>query len=72
MRKFIVVVASVLMIGAAHAGSYQDALKQCGAEWRASSERAQVQKGQGRDAWNKYRADCTKRVGWTNKSGKKS
>lgn len=52
------------------AGSYQDAMRQCGAEWRQSEARKKVQEDEnadGRAAWNAFRAECTRRVGWENK-----
>lgn len=52
------------------AGSYQDAMRQCGAEWRSSEARKKIQDDEnadGRAAWNAFRAECTRRVGWTNK-----
>lgn len=47
------------------AGTYQDAMRTCGAEWRQSDARTHVAKGEGAKAWNAFRAECTKRVGWT-------
>lgn len=43
---------------------YRDAVKACGAEWRASDARKQVQKGEGRAAWNTFRAECVTRQGY--------
>lgn len=50
--------------------SYQDVLKLCGAEWRASDERKAVVKGQGQKAWNDYRAKCVKDKGYVTKRGR--
>lgn len=57
------------------AGSYQDAMRQCGAEWRLSEARKKIQDDEnadGRAAWNAFRAQCTRRVGWTNKGKTKT
>lgn len=48
-------------------GTYTDALRQCGAEWKASEQRKSVAKGQGMAAWQTFRAECVKRVGYTSK-----
>jgi hypothetical protein len=52
---------------AQNAGTYAEAMKTCGAEWRASEQRKAVKKGEGAAAWNTFRAECTKRVGYTSK-----
>jgi len=63
--KSIMLVALFLSLaGSAHAGSYIDAMKACGAKWRASEERKHVEKGQGTVEWNKYRKTCTAEIGW--------
>lgn len=49
------------------AGTYRDAMKTCGTEWRASDQRKSVKKGEGATAWNAFRAECTKRVGYEKK-----
>lgn len=54
------------------ANTYIDALRTCGAEWKASDARKAVAKGEGVAAWNAYRAECVKRVGYTTKRGKAS
>lgn len=51
-------------------GSYTDALRQCGAEWKASDTRKATPKGEGMKAWQTFRAECVKRVGWTSKRAK--
>ena len=48
--------------------SYQDLLKTCGAEWRASDQRKAAAKGTGQAEWNKFRADCVKRHGYVTKA----
>lgn len=70
MTKFATITAIALfaMIGAANAGTYAEAMKQCGGEWRASDARKQVKKGEGRAAWNAFRKECTARVGYTKKA----
>lgn len=40
---------------------YSDAVTVCGAEWR---ERTDKQTNKGRDAWNAFRAECVKRLGF--------
>jgi hypothetical protein len=47
--------------------SYQELLKVCGAEWRASEQRKAVTKGEGQKAWNTYRAECVTRHGYVPK-----
>lgn len=62
--------ALTLTSSLASAGSYQDAMRQCGAEWRQSDARKKIQDDEnadGRAAWNAFRAECTRRVGWENK-----
>lgn len=49
------------------AGTYQDAMKTCGAEWKASDQRKSVVKGERAKAWNAFRKECTQRVGYTKK-----
>lgn len=75
MFKIMLTVAAMLVFAGvaqaqeatANAGTYQDAMRTCGAEWRASEARKAVQKGQGNAAWQAFRAECTKRVGYTTK-----
>jgi hypothetical protein len=67
MRKIMIVAAFVLVSGNAFAGTYLDAMRQCGTEWKASSQRAQVKKGEGMAAWQAFRKECTERVGWESK-----
>ncbi len=69
----VVVLAALCSIKPANAesaGTYRDAVKQCGAEWKNSDARKAVQKGQGRQAWQDFRRDCVKRVGYVTKKGK--
>lgn len=47
--------------------TYTDALRTCAAEWKASDQRKAVKKGEGMAAWQTFRAECTKRVGYTSK-----
>lgn len=47
--------------------TYTDALRKCGAEWKASNDRKAVAKGHGMEAWQAFRAECVKRVGYTSK-----
>jgi hypothetical protein len=71
MRKLIWVagfIAAFAVPQYANAGTYQDAMRQCGTEWRASEARKAVKKGEGAAAWNAFRAECTKRVGWEKKA----
>ena len=68
MRKIIMLTALfVSLAGSANAGTYLDAMKACGAEWKSSDQRKQVRKGDGMAAWQAYRKECTARVGWTKK-----
>lgn len=68
MKKVIYAVAFATLLAApAIAGTYVDALRQCGQEWRASDARKQVKKGEGTAAWNTFRAECVKRVGYESK-----
>lgn len=75
MTKIAMVVLAVLVFaGVAQAqevaqatGTYADAMRTCGAEWRASEARKAVKKGEGNAAWQAFRAECTKRVGYTTK-----
>lgn len=53
------------------AGTYRDAMKTCGTEWRASEARKSVTKGEGAKAWNAFRAECVKRVGYEKKARNK-
>jgi hypothetical protein len=68
------VLSSALILGAIHAKAesnpqtYADAMRQCGAEWRASEQRKSVAKGEGNAAWQAFRKECTARVGYTKKS----
>lgn len=72
MIKLITAVALfVSLANVAHAGSYIDAMRACGAEWKASDARKQVKKGEGGPAWQAFRKECTARVGWE-KKGKKT
>ena len=63
-----VIVLAATYAKAESAGTYRDALKQCGQEWRASDARKSVEKGKGREAWNAFRKDCVTRVGYQRKS----
>lgn len=47
--------------------SYTDALRVCGAEWKASDARKAVPKGQGRDAWQAFRKECIARTPYQRK-----
>lgn len=51
----------------APSNTYTDALRTCAAEWKASDQRKAVKKGEGMAAWQTYRAECVKRVGYTSK-----
>lgn len=64
-----VVAVSLAITGAATAGTYADAMKQCGAEWKASDTRKSTPRGEGAKAWQTFRAECTKRVGYDTKKG---
>lgn len=68
MRK-IIMVATLLVLSAvsASAGTYLDAMRTCGAEWKASDARKGVAKGEGMAAWQAFRKECTARVGWEKK-----
>lgn len=71
-KLYTVMVAALVLVctnmaKADPAGTYTDALRTCGAEWRASDQRKQVEKGHGQEAWNKFRAECVARVGYTSK-----
>lgn len=66
----LVVSCSAIVAHGQEALSYRDAVKACGAEWRASDERKAVQKGEGQKAWNAFRAVCVKRVGYVSKRSK--
>lgn len=44
--------------------SYRDAVKACGAEWRASDAKKAVAKGEGRKAWSEFRAKCVTDKGY--------
>lgn len=66
------VASSLLILGAVcakaeGAGTYSDAMRQCGKEWRASDARKSVSKGQGAAAWQAFRKECTTRVGYAKK-----
>lgn len=68
MIKSFMVAAMVLgFIGVAHAGTYADAMKTCGAEWKASEARKAVTNGNGGPAWQAFRKECTARVGYEKK-----
>lgn len=54
-------------VPSAHAGTYLDALRQCGSEWKQSDQRKQTKKGEGMQAWQAYRKECVDRVGYTSK-----
>jgi len=69
-KLFTIVALSLALTGVANAGTYTDALRECGAKWRASDERKAVKKGEGMAAWQTYRATCTKAVGWESKRGR--
>lgn len=71
MKTLIVALFAILVSSNAFAATYQEAVKQCGTEWKASEERKNVVKGEGRAAWNTFRAACVKRVGYETKKGKK-
>jgi hypothetical protein len=43
---------------------YRDALRQCGAEWKASEARKAVAKGEGAKAWQDFRKKCVEDNGW--------
>lgn len=43
---------------------YSDAVKACGVDWKASPERAKVEKGHGSQAWNDFRAKCVTDKGY--------
>lgn len=67
MRTIIITAAlalATIVNTAAIAGSYRDALKACGEEWRASEQRKGVKKGEGAEAWRAFRTECTRRIGW--------
>ena len=68
-KLFTVIMLSLALSSVAHAGTYTDALKACGAEWRASEARKAVKTGEGNAAWQTFRKECTRRVGWDSKSG---
>lgn len=68
MRKLIIIaVLAIVSMGSANAGTYIDALKSCGTEWKVSDARKGVKKGEGMAAWQMFRKECTQRVGWTKK-----
>lgn len=70
MRKIIWPVAFVLAFAIptlANAGTYAEAMKTCGAEWKASETRKAVKKGEGAAAWQAFRKECTTRVGYEKK-----
>lgn len=72
-RKSIMLIALFVSIsGAAHAGTYLDAMRTCGAEWKSSDQRKEVKKGEGMVAWQAFRKECTARVGWDSKKKKAS
>lgn len=61
-------IAGALCAKAESTGTYADAMRQCGAEWKASDARKAVTKGHGRVAWQAFRKECTQRVGYQRKS----
>lgn len=63
----VAIVSTLALPSIASAGTYQDAMRACGAEWRASEARTHVKKGEGAAAWNAFRKECTARVGWERK-----
>lgn len=70
------VASSLLILGAVCAkaetvNTYRDAMRQCGAEWKASDARKSVAKGEGRAAWQAFRKECTQRVGYVKRSRSK-
>lgn len=70
MRKLIWIagfLAAFAVPQIAHAGTYADAMRQCGAEWKASEARKAVKKGEGAAAWQAFRKECTARVGYEKK-----
>ena len=73
MTKLFATILALAIIGnvhAANAGTYNEAVKTCGAEWKASPERAKVEKGHGTEAWQAFRKGCVAKIGWESKSGK--
>lgn len=79
MKSLILAVlfASVFCAGLANAQdattnaapSYTDVIRTCGAEWRGRSDKAT---NTGRDAWNKFRAECVTRKGFVSKRNRAS
>lgn len=49
---------------AKQAPSYGAVLATCGAQWKASEARKAVPKGEGRTAWNVFRARCVSESGY--------
>ncbi len=73
MRKIIIATVALLVLsGSANAGTYLDAMRTCGAEWKASDARKAVAKGEGMAKWQAFRKECTARVGWESKKRKAS
>lgn len=72
MNKLFIIAALLVLSGTAHAGTYLDAMRQCGTEWKASDARKAVAKGEGMAAWQAFRKECTARVGWEKKAKKAS
>lgn len=68
----IAIVGYSIVAKAESAGTYRDAVSQCGKEWRNSDARKSVEKGKGREAWQAFRKDCVARVGYVTKKGKRS
>jgi hypothetical protein len=67
MRKIILAAIIAVIVTPAVAGTYQDAMRTCGAEWKASEARKAVKKGEGASAWQTFRKECTARVGYESK-----
>jgi hypothetical protein len=64
----LVSLASVSAVYAqGNATTYSEALKACGADWRASEARKAVAKGEGAKAWQEFRTKCVKEKGWQGK-----
>lgn len=65
-----VIILTAVCAKAETANTYQDAMRQCGAEWKASEQRAQSEKGKRAAAWQAFRKECTARVGYVTKRAK--
>ena len=77
MSKIIMTFATlVALINAAHSEprktpdgkTYAEIVSQCAKEWRESETRKTTPRGQGQEAWNKFRADCVARAGWVSRN----